>query len=59
MTNFIDFTNLIFLYQEYFYPPTPPPMKINDIPLTSVNSIFNQPPASPVTIYPSCRFLPE
>ena len=36
-------------------PPTPPPMKFNDIPLTSVNSIFNQ-PESPVKIYSSGRF---
>ena len=37
------------------YPPTPPPMKFNDIPLPSVNSIFNQ-PEYPVTILSSCRF---
>ena len=40
------------------YPPTPPPIKTNDIPLTSVNNIFN-PPDSPVKVYSSCRFPPE
>ena len=40
------------------YPPTPPPIKTNDIPLTSVNNIFN-PPESPVKVYSSCRFPPE
>ena len=40
------------------YPPTPPPIKTNDIPLTSVNNIFD-PPDSPVKVYSSCRFPPE
>ena len=40
------------------YPSTPPLLKINDITLTTVNSIFNQ-PDSPVKIYSSCRFPPE
>ena len=40
------------------YPPTPPPIKTNDIPLTSVNSIFYQ-SESPVKTYSSCRFPPE
>ena len=40
------------------YPPTPSPIKTNDIPLTSVNSIFDQ-PESPVKTYSSCRFPPE
>ena len=39
-------------------PPTPPPIKTNDIPLTSVNNIFD-PPDSPVKVYFSCRFPPE
>ena len=41
-----------------FYHPTPPSIKTNDIPLTSVNSIFDQ-SESPVKSYSSCRFLPE
>ena len=40
------------------YPPTPPPIKTNDIPLTSVNSIFEQ-SESPVKTCSSCRFPPE
>ena len=40
------------------YPPTQPPIKTNDIPLTSVNSIFDQ-SESPVKTYSSCRFPPE
>ena len=40
------------------YPPTPPPIKTNDIPLTSVNNIFD-PPDSSVKVYSSCRFPPE
>ena len=40
------------------YPPTPPPIKTNDIPLTSVNNIFD-PSDSPVKVYSSCRFPPE
>ena len=40
------------------YPPTPPPIKTNDPPLTSVNNIFD-PPDSPVKNYSSCRFPPE
>ena len=40
------------------YPPTPPPIKTNDIPLTSVNNIFD-PPDSPVKVYSSCHFPPE
>ena len=40
------------------YPPTPPPIKTNDIPLTSVNSIFDQ-PENPIKTYSSCRFPPE
>ena len=40
------------------YPPTPPPIKTDDIPLTSVNNIFD-PPDSPVKVYSSCRFPPE
>ena len=40
------------------YPPTPPPIKTNDIPLTSVNNIFDT-PDSPVKVYSSCRFPPE
>ena len=40
------------------YPPTPPPIKTNDIPLPSVNIIFD-PPDSPVKVYSSCRFPPE
>ena len=40
------------------YPPTPPPIKTNDIPLTSVNNFFD-PPDSPVKVYSSCRFPPE
>ena len=40
------------------YPPTPPPIKIKDIPLTSVNSIFDQ-SESPVKTYSSCRSPPE
>ena len=40
------------------YPPTPPPIKNNDIPLTSVNNIFD-PLDSPVKVYSSCRFPPE
>ena len=40
------------------YPPNPPPFKTNDIPLTSVNSLFDQ-PESPVKTYSSCRFPPE
>ena len=39
------------------YPPTPPTIKTNDIPLTSVNSIFGQ-SESTVKTY-SCRFPPE
>ena len=40
------------------YPPTPPLIKTNDIPLTSVNNIFD-PPDSPAKVYSSCRFPPE
>ena len=40
------------------YPPAPPPIKTNDITLTSVNNIFD-PPDSPVKVYSSCRFPPE
>ena len=40
------------------YPPTPPPIETDDIPLTSVNNIFD-PPDSPVKVYSSCRFPPE
>ena len=40
------------------YPPTPPPIKTNDMPLTSVNSIFDQSESS-VKTYFSSRFLPE
>ena len=40
------------------YPPTPPPIKTNDIPLTSVNDIFD-PSDSPVKVYSSCRFPPD
>ena len=40
------------------HPPTPPPIKTNDIPLTSVSTIFDQ-PESPVKTYSSCRFPPE
>ena len=40
------------------YPPTPPPKKINDIPLTSVNSIFNQ-REGPAKTYSSYHFPPE
>ena len=40
------------------YPPTLPPIKTNDIPLTSVNNIFD-PSDSPVKVYSSCRFPPE
>ena len=40
------------------YPPTPPPIKTNDITLTSVNNLFD-PPDSPVKVYSSCRFPPE
>ena len=40
------------------YPPTPPPIKTNDIPLTSVNNIFD-PSDSPVKVYSSCHSPPE
>ena len=40
------------------YPPTPQPMKINSIPLATVNSISNQ-PDKVVKIHSSCRFPPE
>ena len=39
------------------YPPTPP-IKTNDIPLTSVDNIFD-PSDSPVKVYSSCRFPPD
>ena len=40
------------------YPPTPPSMKFNGIPSTSVNCLFT-PPESPAKILSSCRFSPE
>ena len=39
------------------YPPTPPPIKTNDFPLTFVKSIFDQ-SESPVITYSSCHFPP-
>ena len=44
--------------QQKFTPPTPPPNKTNDIPLTSVKSIFDQ-TESPVKTYSFCRFPPQ
>ena len=46
------------LQSTEIYPPTPPPIKTNDIPLTSVNNIFD-PSDSPVKVYSSCRFPPD
>ena len=46
------------LQSTKIYPYTPPPIKTNDIPLTSVNSIFDQ-SESPGKTYSSCCFPPE
>ena len=50
--------NTMYDYQPKPIPLLHPPIRTIDIPLPSVDSIFDQ-SKSPVKIYSSCRFPPE